>query len=171
MEQELNIPKNNHECVERYPHLKHLYITTNVLSWGKKPWDFSDTLNGTLVPLVTLDLENSDSISKSVSGYHVYTENLDLSCEVLSDVVVHRGECRNFISYSTDNEITELTPDTEVIIRAFAIEHLRKFTGIVSFRTVHKSLYSLSLKPNTDIIDLYNDEMIKSLRKYYKVKS
>ena len=167
----LNIPSDNHECVLRYPHLKHLYITTNILSWGKKTWDFTNTCNGTDVPLVSLDFENSDSFKDQKQGLYVYTDYLDFNQEVLTDVVIHRGECRDFFSYKTNNTPCDITADTEVIIIAFSIEHLRKFSGIVTFRTIHKSLYSLSLKPNTDIIDLYSDNMIKSLRKYYKVKS
>jgi len=170
MQQDLDIPKDNTECVKRYPHLQRLYISTNLLTWSNVEWSFMP--GGASVPVNTLSVDASDSIANHVHSCDnsVYVHDLDYSKEVLSDVVINRGECRSFLHYDTELNVLDNVPaDLELITRAFCIENLRKFSGIISIRTIHKALYSISLKPNSDIMHCYDSDMIKSLRKYYKV--
>ncbi len=172
MSQEYDVPTHDTDCIARYPHLQELYLTPVLLSWGKVNWSFTEKQNYVPVPITGMNI----SPNKSLKNYKhetnvIWVEKFDYSKEVVSDVVIHRGDCRDFLHYNHGNMIDEVSADRELVIRAFAIEKLRKFSGIASIRTIDKSIYTVSLKPNLFLQpDYYTSDMNKSFAKYYKVK-
>lgn len=163
MTQELDIPVNDYSCVTRYPHLQELYLSPVVLAWGKVPFSLAPLEGKQRYPLNTIQQESDTNA--------VWIDPIDRTRETSSDVVVHRGECRDFLHYRDSLPLEEVPADKELIIRAFAIEKLRRFSGIATFHTIDKTIYSISLRPCIDMSIYYSDTMIKSFRKYYKSKS
>jgi hypothetical protein len=171
--QHLDVPELNRDCVKRYPHLQDLYLTPVILAWGKIPYTLTGDENKIQMPLLTTHYESDDTFRDYVgdSPCSVSVDAVDFDLEMSSDVVVHRGECREFLHYRQGEVLEDVSVSTELIIRAFALEKLRRFAGIVSVRTIDKAIYSISLKPNQNIVKHYSESMHKSYLKYYKSKS
>ncbi len=177
MSPELDVPLSSYECAKRYPHLQDLYLSTTVLNWGHVPWSFYPSEDSkTMIPLITLSLDpNQLLINYDINDEWptdvIFVGDYDQEHEIVSDVVIHRGECRHFLHYREGTVLDSVSADRELVMRAFCIEKMRKFTGIASIRTIDKAVYSISLMPNQSMINKYNIDMIKAYRKYYKVKS
>jgi len=168
---ELNVPGLNRDCVEKYPHLQDLYLTPVILTWGRVPYSLASVPGMIQLPLLTTGYESDDTFRDFSDDGSVYVQPVDFDAEVFSDVVVHRGECKEFLHYREGEVVDSVLGNTELIIRAFSVEKLRRFTGIVSVRTINKVIYSISLKPNQNIVKHYSENMHKSYIKYYKCKS
>lgn len=169
---ELNVPSNNTECIKRYPELQELYLTPVVLSWSKANWSLLPDTSKMRIPIVSTLIDPNKLLKHyKDTDNAIWVDKFDRDQEVVSDVVIHRGECRHFLHYHKEDIIKDISVDRELVIRAFCIEKLRKFSGIVSIRTVDKSVYTVSLKPNSYMLEHYSTEMHKSYMKYYKVKS
>lgn len=160
---ELDIPASDYSCAIRYPHLQELYLSPVVLAWGKVPFSLAPIKGKQRYPLNTIEQESDTNA--------IWIDPIDRTLETSTDVVVHRGDCREFLHYRDLVPLKEVLADKELIILAFAIEKLRRFSGIATFHTIDKTIYSIKLRPCIDMSIYYSDSMIKSFRKYYKHKS
>lgn len=157
---ELDIPKDDKDCWERYPKHRWVYEMTRLLDsqnikWS--PYEIDGLYNR--FPNLSMHIGN---ICSNYLGY-IYTD-VGSYDDIITEVYIVKGEIKLMRHMHTDEIIGEI----DLRIAAFVALHLQKFTGVVSATTYGHNIFSVILRPYTDPSTETNTDVIKLLKRIYK---
>lgn len=155
---ELDVPKTDLECWERYPKQKWLYDRTRVLDAQHVPWTpvKSITLN-TPIDTMYLDVDFKPGT--------VYVS--ELGHPLIAEVVIVKGEIKH-TSFIDNGTYIEPIGSISLKVAAFVSIYFHKFNGVVTFHLSGNNIMSAQLKPYDISVLLSNSETSKLLKKIYK---
>lgn len=163
---ELDIPKDDIECWERYTKHRWVYDMSRLLDsqgivWT--PYESHNLLNREL----NMELYSIRPLLRQ-PGY-IYI-NRPQTQHLHSEVYVIKGEIK-LMRHIDPVTVTQLDPvigDLELRINAFITLHFQKFTGVVSLETYAAEIHRVRLRPH--LTDQYNisADIAKLLKRIYK---
>ena len=163
---ELDIPRDDIDCWERYPKHRWVYDVSRVLDSQNIKWSPFKT-NELENIIANMYLESADSVAY-VPGW-IYISN-PIGKQILSEVYIIKGEIKH-IRY-TDNitkaQLTDNVGDVELRISAFVTMHFQKFTGVISVETIGNDIYSIRLKAISDLSLTIDANIAKLVKRIYK---
>lgn len=159
--QELDIPKTDLECWEKYPKHRWVYDLTRILDIQNIKWDiFPNEDLCHCEPVFNIDTDK-----KYNTGY-IYTENLK-DYDLISEVYISKGEIKliRHLDSLTDNK---QHGEIDLKLNAFVSMHFQKFSGVITVNSYHNKIVRVSLKPHDTISIESNQEIVRLLKKIYK---
>ena len=163
---ELDIPRDDIDCWERYPKHRWVYDVSRVLDSQNIKWSPFKT-NELENIIANMYLESADSVAYA-PGW-IYISN-PFGKQILSEVYIIKGEIKH-IRY-TDNitkaQLTDNVGDVELRISAFVTMHFQKFTGVISVETIGSDIYSIRLKAISDLSLTIDANIAKLVKRIYK---
>ena len=164
--QDLDIPKDDVECWNRYPKHRWVYDLSRLLDVQNIKWSpfYVDLLPDYAVSMY---LESTNSISYVPAW--IYIKNPS-GKQVLSEIHIIKGDIRHirYIDKLSGDIITESVGDIEIRINAFITIHFQKFTGIITTETIGNGIYSIRLRPMSDLALSANTNITKLIKRIYK---
>jgi len=163
---ELNIPKDDIDCWERYPKHRWVYDLSRLLDAQHIEWSPYEVpmypyreLNIKLVTAQPLTRQPGFIYTNYPTGDHLYTE-----------VYIAKGEIKliKHIDPKTDTELPNLVGEVELRINAFVTLHFAKFTGVITCETYGRDIYRIQLRAHSDLSLITNSEIIKIKKRIYK---
>lgn len=163
---DLDIPKDDLNCWERYPKYRWAYDKTRLfdaqgIKWSPFPVDgLEDTTS--IICLKSNNLETK-------TGIIFYNKPSDPS--IISEIYIAKGEIKHiqYFDSKTGRTIEQITGDIEIRIIAFVSMHFQKFTGVVSVEIIGTGIYEIHLHPiNSDFSLNANNDIIKIVKRIYK---
>lgn len=163
---DLDIPKDDLECWDRYPKYRWAYDKSRLfdaqgIKWSPFPMD--DLRDSTAI--ICLDSKNIE-IDAGKIYYNKPTEP-----SIISELYIAKGEIK-YIQYfdgKTGRTLEQITGDIEIRIIAFVSMHFQKFTGVVSVEIIGTGIYEIHLHPiNSDFALNANNDIIKIVKRIYK---
>jgi len=162
--QDLDIPKDDIECWERYPKHRWIYDLSRLLDAQNIKWSPFETKN--LQDLETnLNLESVKSVPYKTS--HIYI-NRPIGNSILSEVYITKGEIKLIRHFNpmTLVEITESVGNVELRISAFVTMYFQKFIGVITTETIGNDIVSIKLRPRLSLAP--NAEAARLIKRIYK---
>lgn len=164
--QELDIPADDIECWERYPKHHWVYDLSRLLDAQNIKWS----------PYETIDLHDrelnisfeTEQLCVRQPGY-IFIKRPLLEARI-TEVYITKGEIKlmRHIDPQTRKEVSGLIGEIELRINAFVNLYFHKFTGVISVETFGADIYSIRLKPYSDLSQETNGEVVKLVKKIYK---
>lgn len=163
---ELDIPKDDIECWERYPKHHWVYDLSRLLDAQSIKWSpFSDDrfpdreINMILASNKAVVRQPGFIYTNRSNGRHMFTE-----------LYITKGEIKlmRHIDPETNTELDDLIGEVELRINAFSTLYFQKFTGVITLETYGNEIVRVCLKPHDAIIQETNQEVIKLLKRIYK---
>lgn len=163
---ELDLPEDDIECLDRYPKHKWVYEMSRLLDAQNVQWSFFKTANLSFKTSNT-SFETDKNITYNSATIYI---NEPVGKRAISEVYITKGEIKLLRSLDTDTKemLTDFAGGLELRISAFVSIHFQKFTGVISVHTCGNNIYSIQLKPSSELALVANDEALKLLRKIYR---
>lgn len=161
---DLDIPQDDDDCWVRYPKHRWVYEATRLLDSQNIHWSLSQTeLENCAIKNINL---------KSKNSYHpgqIYIKTQE-GRQLFTEVFIVRGEIKHIrhIDPSSGEVLKELIGEIELRINAFVTLHFQKFTGIITTETFSNDIYRIQLRPQSDLGQESNSEIIRLLKRIYK---
>jgi hypothetical protein len=163
---ELDIPRDDIDCWERYPKHHWVYDLSRLLdvqhiNWS--PYEVSmyphRTLNMYLFTEQALIRQPGFIYIKFPEGDHLITE-----------VYITKGEIKliRHIDPKTSKELPNLIGEVELRLNAFVTLHFAKFTCVITCETHGHDIYRMQLRAHSDLSLTTNSEIIKLTKRIYK---
>lgn len=164
--QELDIPKDDIECWEKYPKHHWVYALSRLLDSQNIKW--SPFATSALKDQVADMYLNSIQNVAYVPGW-IFINN-PAGKQVITEVFVTKGEIKYLRYFDNINKkiLTENIGDIELRINAFVAIHFQKFTGVLSVETIGTDIYSIRLRPSPELALIADIEATKLLKRIYK---
>jgi hypothetical protein len=163
---DLDIPKDDIECWERYPKHHWVYDLSRLLDAQHIKWSPYETIDlQDKVPNMYFESEQNiiyepaQIFINEPTGKHDWTE-----------VFIIKGEIK-FIRHVDIYKLigkTDLLGEIELRINAFVTLHFQKFTGVISVQSMGTDIYSVRLRPISNISLETNPDIIKCIKRIYK---
>lgn len=161
---DLDIPTSDMECWERYPKHRWVYEKTRLLDSQNITWSlFSTKTLGSALKSIDIDSREpykaGEIFVKEPHGLHMLTE-----------VFIVKGEIKHIrhIDPQSREIQSQLIGEIELRLNAFVTLHFQKFTGIITAETYSNEIYNISLKPQSDLGQETNSDIVKLLKRIYK---
>jgi len=163
---ELDIPKDDIDCWERYPKHHWVYDLSRLLDAqhiGWSPYEVSmypyRELNMKLVSEMTVIRQFGFIYIKPPEGDHLITE-----------VYITKGEVKiiRHIDQNTGKELPNLVGEVELRLSAFVTLHFAKFTGVITCETHGHDIHRIQLRAYSDLSLTTDSEIIKLTKRIYK---
>jgi hypothetical protein len=164
--QELNIPKDDIECWDRYPKHHWVYDLSRLLDAQNIKWSPYDN---NVLPDREL---NIDMISRKIlirqPGY-IYTKKPE-DQHMYTELYIIKGDIKfiRHIDPITNNVFGSLIGEVELRLNAFITLYFQKFTGVITAETYANEIFRIRLRPLIDIANETNQEVIKLIKRIYK---
>lgn len=163
--QQLDIPADDIDCWDRYPRHRWVYDLSRLLDAQNIRWSpfpvigMSREVNMTLESNTPVETHSADIYVRRSQGQQMLTE-----------VYIVRGEVRHMrhINPESGEIITALVGEIELRLNAFITLHFVKFTGVITARTYGNEIHGIRLKPQSDLGQEDNIEIIKLVKRIYK---
>ena len=164
--QELDIPKNDIECWERYPKHRWVYELSRLLDSQNIDWSpykietLTDReLNIDLMLHKTSICEPGYIYTKKSEGRHIYTE-----------LYITKGEIKlmRHIDPETSVILDSLIGEVELRLNAFVTLYFQKFTGVITTETYANEIFRIRLRPYFSIDTDINQNVSKLIKRIYK---
>ena len=164
--QELDIPKDDIECWERYTKLHWVYDLSRLLDaqnikWS--PYSVGELIHAEPNMILYSDknyqIDSGQIYLKKPNGNHLFTE-----------LYIAKGEIKliRHINPETGEELPTLSGEIQLRLSAFTSLHLHKFTGVFTAETWTNDIFRIRLCPHADINYETNQEVIKLVKRIYK---
>lgn len=162
---DIDIPKDDIDCWERYPKHRWVYELSRLLDAQNIKWSPYEVeslpdreLNIKLETERTILRQPGFIYIKKSSGQHMFSE-----------VYISKGEIKllRHIDPVTLTELPELIGEVELRINAFVTLYFQKFTGVLSIETYGNEIFRIRLKPLNNSLEA-NQEIIKLIKRIYK---
>jgi len=164
--QDLDIPKDDIECWERYPKHHWVYDLSRLLDAQNIKWSPYETES---LPdrELNMSLETSQTCVRQPGYIFVKKPNLEAT---ITEVYVTKGEIKlmRHIDSLTRKELPGINGEIELRISAFVTIYFQKFTGVISVESLGSDIYSMRLKPYSDLSQETNAEVIKLIKRMFK---
>ncbi len=163
---DLDYPKDDIECWERYPKHRWVYELSRLLDAQNIRWSPYEVNS---LPDRELNIE---LVSKSTAirqpGY-VYLRK-PAGNHVITEVHIIKGEVKNMRHFdpATNDEHADLIGEIELRISAFVTLHFQKFTGVVSIDTYSNEILRMRLRPHVEPTHEANLDVLKLVKRIYK---
>lgn len=163
---DIDFPKDDIECWERYPKYRWVYELSRLLDSQNIKWSPYEVgslpdreLNIELKSIKPLIRQSGLIYIKKPSGNHMFTE-----------LYVTKGEIKflRHIDPDTDKELDSPIGEIELRINAFMTLYFQKFTGVMTIETYGHEILRVRLRPYIDISLETNQEIIKLAKRIYK---
>lgn len=162
---ELDIPKDDIDCWERYPKHRWVYDLSRLLDaqqigWSpyRVPMYPQRNLNIRLKSVNLLDYEPGVIYTRLPEGDHLKSE-----------VYITKGEIKLIRHVdNTGQELTNLVGEIELRLSAFVTLYFAKFTGVITCDTYGHEIREIRLKAYSDLSLTTNTEIIKLSKRIYK---
>lgn len=132
--QDLDIPKDDIDCWEKYPKHRWVYDLSRLLDAQNIKWSpfATDTLHDRAVNMF---LETKNQIAYVPAWIYI---NNPIGIQILSEVYITKGEIKymRHLDKLSKQDMLDLVGTTELRISAFVSMHFQKFTGIISIETI-----------------------------------
>lgn len=162
---ELDIPKDDIECWERYPKHHWVYDMSRLLDAQSIKWApyATSELDWSMQNLVLY----SDRKSLCSNGV-IYTKNPE-GPRMWTEVYVAKGEIKlmRHIDSVTGASDT-LVGGIELRINAFVTLYFSKFNGVFTAETYGNDIYRIQLRPYSDLALTTNTDIVKLTKRIYK---
>lgn len=161
---DLDIPANDVECWERYPKHRWVYESTRLLDSQNIAWSLFCTKEQSYA-VKCIDIDSVESYKtgeiyiKPQTGPHMLTE-----------VFIVKGEIKHIrhIDPITKEVQPDLVGEIELRFNAFVTLHFQKFTGIITCETYSNEIHRVQLKPQSELGQETNTDIIKLIKRIYK---
>jgi len=164
--QELDIPKDDIECWERYPKHHWVYDLSRLLdvqnvSWS--PYEVDSMPDREINIRLISDKSNTRQPGfiylKKPEGRHIITE-----------VYITKGEIKlmRHIDPTSHLEMETLFGELELRLNSFVTRYFQKFTGVISVETLGNVMARIRLCGESDINRETNQEVVKLIKRIYK---
>ena len=163
---ELDIPKDDIECWEKYPKHHWVYDLSRLLDSQNVRWcPFEHDLFPDKEP--NMSLVSVDNINRAPGYIYVKKPN---DVNLMTEIYIVRGEIKlmKHIDLSTGKDIDIIMGQLELSLNAFVTLYFQKFTGVISAETHSTDIFRVSLRPHRDIKSTTDMEVIKLLKRIYK---
>lgn len=164
--QDLDIPRDDIECWERYPKHRWVYDLSRLLDsqhikWS--PYETEELQDRT----VNMYFESFKDITYEPAAIYITEPEGN---NVWTEVFITKGEIKNLrhIDIKTKTEVAGIIGEIELRISAFVTLHFQKFTGVISVQSVGNDIYAIRLRPVSELALEANVEVIKLLKRIYK---
>jgi hypothetical protein len=163
---ELDIPRDDIDCWERYPKHRWVYDLSRLLDAQHIEWSPYEvpmyphrTLNMNLETNQTIVHQPGFIYMKPVDGDHL-----------ISEVFIAKGEIKllRHIDQNTGKELTNLVGEVELRLNAFVTLHFAKFTGVITCETYGHDIRKIQLRAYSDLSLTTNSEINKLIKRIYK---
>jgi len=163
---ELDIPKDDIDCWERYPKHHWVYDLSRLLDAqhiGWSPYEVSmypyRTLNMILFTNQTIIRQPGFIYIKPSEGDHL-----------ISEVFIAKGEIKliRHIDPKTGVGLPNLVGEVELRLNAFVTLHFAKFTGVITCETYGHDIRRIQLRAHSDLSLTTDSEIIKLTKRIYK---
>jgi hypothetical protein len=139
---ELDIPKSNRECWDRYPKYRWVYELTRLLDAQHIKWSPYETDE-------FCNMETNIRLEDVTNPGKIYTKVIPITANfITSEVYIVKGEIKLMRQF--DSELKELTiPVGEVELRVSALVTLyfQKFTGVITVSGYGNEILNIDLMP------------------------
>lgn len=163
---ELDIPKDDIECWEKYPKYRWVYELSRLLDAQNIKWS---PYNIPSLPdrELNIDFETTNTAIRQ-PGY-IYMKKLQ-GQHLVTEVHIMKGEIKNIRHFDpiTDNELESLVGEIELRINAFVTLYFQKFTGTISAETYSNEIVRIRLKPHVALVNETNVDVVKLVKRIYK---
>lgn len=162
---ELDIPKDDIECWERYPKHHWVYDLSRILDAQNIKWSPYE-IDG-LERELNIEMISNKPIVKQ-PGY-IYTKRLD-GRHMITETYITKGEIKlmRHVDPDSKKEIIGLIGEIDLRINAFVTLYFQKFTGVITYETYANEIFRIRLRPYIDISLEANQEVIKLVKRIYK---
>lgn len=163
---EIDIPKDDIECWERYPKHHWVYDLSRLLDAQHIGWSPFE------VPMYPQRMVNMKLLSNhEIAREHgfIYTKKLEGN-RLITEIYIVKGEIK-FIRHIDPNSVHELdllVGELELRLNAFVILHFQKFTGVITTETYGNEIFKVQLRPHSELGLVINSELVKLIRRIYK---
>ena len=164
--QELNIPKDDIECWERYPKHHWMYDLSRLLDVQNIKWSpFEDPD----LPDRELNIEMISSRAIVRQPGYIYIKKQE-GPRMYTELYIVNGEIKKMrhINPETFKELDSLNGEIELRLNAFTTLHFQKFTGIITAETYANEIFRIRLRPYTSLDTETNQEITKLAKRIYK---
>jgi len=164
--QELDIPKDDIECWEKYPKHRWVYESSRLLDSQNILWSPYETeFFSYKTPNMILHTEKPVEINFG----NIYTKR-PTGNYIIADVHIIKGEIKSMRHFDpmTNKELQSPVGEVELRLNAFITLYFKKFTGVITTETCGNEILRISLKPYIDINNETNTEVIKLMKRIYK---
>lgn len=161
--QDIDIPKDDIECWEKYPKYRWVYEASRLLDAQHIKWSPFETSDMT-ERRSNMTLNSQDGI-KCNMGY-IFT-NAGVGDNIIADIYITKGEIKliKFIDKSTSTELTGDFGALEIRISAFVSMYFQKFTGVLSVDAIGTDIFYAQLRP---FLPTNSPEVTRLLKRIYK---
>lgn len=162
---DLDIPKDDIECWERYSKHRWIFDLSRVLDAQNIKWS----------PYEIDDLPNKELNIKLQSlkpiichpGF-IYTRKPDAHFAI-TEMYIIKGEIKLLRHLDqSGSELNTIFGDVELRLNAFVTLYFQKFTGVVTTETWGNEIFRIKLCPYGNINHETNNDVIKLIRRIYK---
>jgi len=164
--QELDIPKDDIECWERYPKHRWIYEMSRLFDAQNIKWSPYEVeslpdreLNIDLMSSKTSVRQPGYIYTKKPEGRHIYTE-----------LYVTKGEIKlmRHIDPETGKVLGSLIGEVELRLNAFVTLYFQKFTGVITAETYANEIFRIRLRPYFSTSLETDQDVIKLIKRIYK---
>jgi hypothetical protein len=163
---ELDIPKDDVDCWERYPKHRWVYDLSRLLdaqhiSWS--PYEVS------MYPYRELNMRLESELPIIRQPGFIYTKTPE-GDHLTSEVYIAKGEIKliRHLDSKTGKELPNLVGEVELRLNAFVTLHFAKFTGVITCETHGHDIYRIQLRAYSDLSLTTDSEIIKLTKRIYK---
>jgi len=164
--QELDIPKDDIECWERYTKHRWVYDMSRLLDAQNIKWSpfESETLNN---KVVNMYFESCRLVEYKPA--YIYINELS-GLHLLTEVYIAKGDIKliRYIDKLSKIETQEFIGNIELRINAFISMHFQKFTGVITIESVGNDITSIRLRAHSDLGQTANSNIIRLIKRIYK---
>lgn len=163
---DLDIPKDDIDCWERYPKYRWVYETSRLLEKQNVNWAPFKT-NVLTHSLRNITLESSSKIDYNSADIYIQPPEGE---QTLAEVYVVKGEIKlvRFFDKITKKDLKDERGYVDLRVSAFVSLHFQKFSGVISAELIGKDIYRMSLKPLSDQSINSDAESLKLIKRIYK---
>lgn len=163
---ELDIPKDDIDCWERYPKHHWVYDLSRLLDAQHIGWSPYEVpmypyreINMRLITESPVIRQSGFIYTKKPEGDHLFTE-----------VYISKGEIKSIrhIDPNSGKELANLLGEIELRLSAFVTLHFAKFTGVITCETYGHDIFGIRLRAYSDLSLTTNTEIIKLTKRLYK---
>jgi hypothetical protein len=163
---DIDIPKDDIECWERYPKHRWVYELSRLLDAQNIRWSPYE-VDSLSERELNIKLETERIIVRQ-PGF-IYLKKSQ-GQHMFSELYITKGEIKLIrqIDPGTKKELSSLIGEVELRINAFVTLYFQKFTGVITVETFGNEIHRIKLRPLNDISLEANQEVVKLMKRIYK---
>jgi hypothetical protein len=163
---DLDIPKDDIDCWERYSKHRWVYDLSRLLDAQNIKWSPFE-VDGLPDRELNIKLETNRTVIrqpgfiyiKKPEGRHTFTEMYLIKGEI---------KLMRHVDPDTGRELESLFGEVELRLNAFATLYFQKFTGVITAETYANEIFRIRLSTFVDTSRETNLEVIKLVKRIYK---